>query len=122
MLCKKEIMVRRSRMMRLDKLDEVYEKVKLLFAWDRITAIEKQGKYLLLWKERMGTLWWKEKNALIQFERWCYKCGIEKVYYDGKSNGKNQFPVTFTLSELQKIKKQELKYWIMTGGDLQSRM
>ena len=98
-------MVRRSRDDELDKLDEVYEKVKPYLPGDRELLLLKKARQIpALWKERMGNSSGERKRMrLYSFEdELLLKCGIEKAYYDGKIKWKNQFPVTSTPSELQK--------------------
>ena len=73
----------------LAKMDEVYEIVKPYLPATGIAAIEKQGKYLLYEKKEWVTPLVKGKEcAYTVFEDGVAKCGIEKAYYDGKTDWK----------------------------------
>ncbi|HNP49534.1 MAG TPA: DUF3109 family protein [Bacteroidia bacterium] len=101
----------------LDKLDEVYEKVKPYLPETGITAIEKQGKYLLYEKKEWVTPLVKGKEcAYTVFEDGVAKCGIEKAYYDGKIKWKKPischlYPIRITKNKKTGIEALNYDRW-----------
>lgn len=101
----------------LDKLDEVYEKVKPYLPETGIAAIEKQGKYLLYEKKEWVTPLVKGKEcAYTVFEDGVAKCGIEKAYYDGKIKWKKPischlYPIRITKNKKTGIEALNYDRW-----------
>lgn len=73
----------------LEKIEEVFDRVKPYIPASGLAAIEKQGKYLLYEKKEWVTPLVKGKEcAYTYFEDDIAKCAIEKAYYDGKISWK----------------------------------
>ena len=94
----------------LAKMDEVYEIVKPYLPATGIAAIEKQGKYLLYEKKEWVTPLVKGKEcAYTVFEDGVAKCGIEKAYYDGKTDWKKPISCHLYPIRITKNKKSGME-------------
>ena len=94
----------------LAKMDEVYEIEKPYLPATGIAAIEKQGKYLLYEKKEWVTPLVKGKEcAYTVFEDGVAKCGIEKAYYDGKTDWKKPISCHLYPIRITKNKKSGME-------------
>src|SRR6187455_1174410 len=68
-------------------LDRIYEDVKPYITEEGRKAVEKQGKYLLYQgKEWVTPLIKGRECAYTIFDKGIAKCGIEKAYFEGKTD------------------------------------
>src|SRR5437763_1379585 len=91
----------------LPVMDRIYEDVKPYLTSEGIKAIEKQGKYLLYEEKEWVTPLIKGREcAYTIFENGTAKCGIEKAYFEGKTDFRKPVSCHLYPIRINKMKNQ----------------